>query len=157
MLCRRSRDRRYRAAHVDKWALGVLAFELVHGHSPFLVQPQHAEDDCRDEHEGCNAVDPRELIFDKIRNYTHFPTPSSPDNNKNSDVAPTSLDDLCSKLMQVNPEERMTPVQALEHPFLSIGGAGTKKNGSSDNDNSNQSPEIRPTVAQRCQLFQQTR
>lgn len=93
-----SLPRIYQAAYVDSWALGVLAWELVHKATPFY-EAQTLKDE--EEH--------REVIFDKIRDF-------SPHQLRSSDPL---LQDFCVALMHWQPEDRLTAEQALQHPFLS--------------------------------------
>jgi len=170
--------RRYEALYVDQWALGVLAYELVFGKTPFYVdEKKFAVDESRDERDqegggtllnssSVSKFDSRHLIFNKIREYKNYDSSSSAvvgpsaaalrgcacnaGATKHSISSPSTstIDDFCSQLMQVAPEERVAMERTLEHPFLLL----------SDDLDGRQGGLLRqrPTVAQRCQMFQQT-
>ena len=146
---------------VDSWALGLLALEVRYGCTPF----------------GGNATHD---IFDKIRQFYYqlsykdaalwFPSDERDDEDDDDEQQQQRANwrDFITGLLQRDPIERMTAQEALEHdylqppqePLLSVDHAG-------DHDASTSSQVYKPTqcvqqklsspsVAQRCQLFEQT-
>lgn len=75
---------------VDCWALGVLLFEMLHGHSPFAAQ---------------NLAQVRLRVL-------RAPIEPRPD-------LPPSARQLIISLLQRNPPDRPSAAQILSHPFLS--------------------------------------
>eukprot|EP01121_Diplochlamys_sp_Union-15-3_P012908 TRINITY_DN3934_c0_g1_i3.p1 TRINITY_DN3934_c0_g1~~TRINITY_DN3934_c0_g1_i3.p1 ORF type:complete len:355 (-),score=48.33 TRINITY_DN3934_c0_g1_i3:55-1119(-) len=82
------------STEVDMWACGILMYILLSGRLPF-----HADSD----------VDLFKLI---LKGEFIFKSPQF-------DTVSSTAKDLISKLLVVNPSERLTAVQALEHPFIS--------------------------------------
>eukprot|EP01026_Neomeris_dumetosa_P050353 TRINITY_DN4412_c0_g1_i1.p1 TRINITY_DN4412_c0_g1~~TRINITY_DN4412_c0_g1_i1.p1 ORF type:complete len:392 (-),score=46.63 TRINITY_DN4412_c0_g1_i1:2722-3744(-) len=78
---------------VDMWSVGVILFILLSGYSPF--------DDENDA-----------VLFDKIRQGNYDA------DDPIWDVVSEGAKDLVSKLLDVNPENRLTAEQALEHPWI---------------------------------------
>lgn len=133
-----SGPRRYEAAYVDCWALGVLTCELLNGTTPFA--PTELE-------QGADAVDSisREVIFDKIRSFQPSRLLLNNPTSSSSTTIPSTATDFCVQLMQEGPTERLTATMALEHVFLQLAPTVTPTTRTLSNG---------PTVAQRCQLFQ---
>jgi serine/threonine protein kinase len=73
----------------DRWSLGVLLFTMLNGHCPFRAPTQKD-------------------LFIKI---------NKGDFQYIKIVNPIAKD-LISKLMAKNPQERLSPEKALEHPWL---------------------------------------
>lgn len=115
----------YAPEYVDPWALGVLTIELVETKTPFITEAQKT-----------SIVFDKNAMFDCIRNFKGDPVKDR--------KADPSYRDFVNRLMQVEPTNRMTAGEALQHKFLSSGRSTLL---------SIQSP---PTVAQRCELFEQT-
>jgi serine/threonine protein kinase len=113
----------YRAHAVDSWALGVLAWELEHGLSPFYVKGSQ-----------CDRMT-RDRIFQGIRQFRGIPS-SIP-----SSKSPL-VDDFCRSLLQVRPEDRMEPCEALGHALFLEQRVPISTTS--------------PTVAQRVEMFRQT-
>lgn len=116
----------YSAEYVDRWMLGVLAFELIHNCTPFATTKLLG---CTDDYTA--------TIFDKIRNFRSLETTITMKQN------PEYLD-FVSCLMQVEPTDRFSALKALEHSFFKsmrcFRSAPTKMQG--------------PSVAQLRQIFQ---
>lgn len=120
----------YLPEFVDSWALGVLAMEMVEDGSPFRPSISAME-------EVEDAYELQCVIFDSIRAFDgELPQIADPD-----------LRDFVTRLMQVDPASRMTAEEALDHSFLHPCRKSHR-------------PVLGaiqvPTVAQRCQLFEQT-
>lgn len=145
--------RRYHAWQVDSWALGVLAWELHRGYSPF-----HVEDSST-----LGEDQTRHAIFDKIRRFKGISLPCAP-------LRATLMDDFCGALLQVEPDRRLEAPEVLEHPLLfqprqsqphACGRASHHHHRHHHHPPHPVTPEFSaqqpsPTVAQRCQLFQPT-
>lgn len=115
----------YSPEFVDPWALGVLAFEIVEQTTPFRP-------DC--DAQQCNISTVQRHTFKKIASFTGMTILQGS----------SEFSDFVNRLMQVEPMERMTASEALEHDFLraaSYGRTATTR------------AHI-PSVAQRCQLFE---
>lgn len=80
---------------VDMWSVGVLSYIILGGYAPFQDSNQ-------------------EKLKRLIRN-CEFEF-HSPEWDEVSEVAK----DFITKLLVIDPEKRMSPVQALEHPFIGI-------------------------------------
>ena len=79
----------YHPQHVDSWALGVLAYELIHNTTPFSVSPPRTTS----------------RIFGKIRSFRGF----APKAGGNREYV-----EFVSGLMEPDPEQRWGPWKALE-------------------------------------------
>jgi serine/threonine-protein kinase Chk2 len=135
-------ERMYRAEFVDPWALGILAIELFQGASPFCMTEQDlevAELTQRNE---------QDIIFEKIRRFPGLAKTLPA--NEMADKEVSSFWDLVSRLVEVEPEGRISASEALEHTFLCSHDDATMAAGTSRYA----STTLRPTVAQRCQIFQ---
>lgn len=89
---------------IDIWALGILLFELVHGHPPFGSEDRHM-----DYHEMLEEI--------KING---FVTKSGVSDN---------YCDLLNKMLEIDSSKRITIEDVLQHPFVKmIGKSGEKKN-----------------------------
>jgi len=100
---------KYYAEFVDVWALGVLGFELMHADTPFSEQvADNVESDA-------SVSQPSTLIFNKIRRFRGFQVDC-----RHSDGSDEMVDyaNLVSRLMQVDPNARISMADALKHPFL---------------------------------------
>ena len=74
---------------LDVWCLGILLFELVHGHAPFQgASPKEME---------------RQIQAARLR----FKPGASPE-----------LQDLVNKLLQMDPRRRLPLVQVFDHPWV---------------------------------------
>lgn len=118
----------------------------MYGSTPFKA-PDH--DEGRDDDVAVLSSSDRKLVFEKISNWKDGDVMDKVCEGSISHRSQTMIDsdciDFCAQLMIVDPESRMSAVQALEHPFL-------QKN-PLDDTAKKQSPS--PSVAQRCQLFEQ--
>ena len=85
---------------IDVWSLGVLLYELIHSHSPFVVKDLNVN-------EIENNILSKELRFKKG----------------------VSLEcrDLIEKMIVLNPNNRLTAEEALNHPYFKIDPAPSKK------------------------------
>jgi serine/threonine protein kinase len=144
-MLRGSKDeRKYRAEFVDPWALGILAVELVQGASPFcLTEADFEMVELPEKNE-------QEIIFEKIRRFPGMDKTIPA--NEMADKEMTSFWDLVSRLVQIEPESRISASEVLEHAFLCPHDDTTMV---TDTDSS-ASTDLRPTVAQRCQIFEQS-
>jgi serine/threonine protein kinase len=137
-------ERRYRAEFVDPWALGILAMELFQGVSPFCMTELDLEV------VELSEKNEQEIIFEKIRRFPgiDMTIPAT----ELADKEMSSFWDLVSRLVHIEPESRISASEALEHAFLCPHDDTTMV---TDTDSS-ASTNFRPTVAQRCQIFQQS-
>lgn len=105
MLTLPSSEREYAAGYVDRWALGVLAYELVMGRSPFYLEK------CEEEKIASvyGYKEKYRAIFVGIRKYTALKRPAGCDE---------TLFEFCSLLMQRKPHCRMGAKDALKHAWL---------------------------------------
>lgn len=85
---------------VDVWAMGVLFYEIVFGVIPFS---------------GDNKEDLLESIENKIKNQKNF-LPSLP--NPKSRKVSKDLQDLLEKMMQFEPEQRLSFTEILSHQYF---------------------------------------
>ena len=74
---------------VDIWGLGILLFELMHGHSPYRAKKI-------------------EQIYDNIVNRRM---------KCSSRISP-EVKDLLQKILRINPKERLSLEGVLEHPWV---------------------------------------
>jgi calcium/calmodulin-dependent protein kinase I len=87
---------------VDLWSVGVVTYVLLCGYPPFY---------------GTTQIE----LFEKITHAKYeFPEPEW---NYISDTAK----DFIKKLLVLDPKDRMTADQALEHPFLSSSSSSNNK------------------------------
>jgi serine/threonine protein kinase len=133
-------ERMYRAEFVDPWALGILAIELFLGVTPFCMTELDLEAEKNEQ----------EIIFEKIRRFSGMAKiiPA----NEMADKEMSSFWDLVSRLVQIEPESRISASEALKHAFLCPHDATTMTTDTGSSAWTN----LRPTVAQRCQIFQQS-
>ena len=94
LRCSQSDDTDGYGLPVDLWACGVILYTLLSGVPPFWHRKQH-------------------LMFRMIMEGQYTLTSSEWD-----DVSDTAKD-LIQRLLVINPSERYTAAQALEHPFFS--------------------------------------
>lgn len=80
------------AATVDLWSLGVLCFEMLVGYAPFAIKIETAEDD----------------TFERISRATYKCPPT----------VSKAAQHLISKLLVVNPADRMTLEKVLTHAWI---------------------------------------
>lgn len=97
----------YAAEYVDRWMLGVLTVELVHGSTPF--GPTESESVSHSDDDTDSDNDPVDGIFAKIRCFSTIPY---------QDSDPDDYRDFVSKLLQVRPLDRCSALQAVAHSFL---------------------------------------
>lgn len=123
-----SDDTPYSAEHVDSWMLGILAIELVDSFTPFAISKATV-----------SKTDHAEHIFRRIRKFSSIE--SWEDYNSNLEYQ-----NFISSLLRVDPVDRMTSQEALDHCFFSA--------------EKNTRPPLSvikgPTVAQLRQVFQET-
>ena len=98
-------EREYVARYVDAWALGVFAYELVMGQSPFYLS--HREKKRIADAKGYEKT--YYAIFDAIETFDSLDRPTDCDE---------TFYDFCSALMQRDPRRRMSAADALEHSWL---------------------------------------
>jgi serine/threonine-protein kinase Chk2 len=134
-------ERMYRAEFVDPWALGILAIELFQGASPFCITEMDLDV------AELTEKNKQEIIFEKIRRFPGMVAKTIPANEM-ADKEMSSFWDLVSRLVQIEPEGRISASEALEHDFLC------------PHDDTMMATRTgttwRPTVAQRCQIFQKS-
>lgn len=162
-------NRFYRGMFVDPWALGVLAFELVVGVTPFYLDDENenysysgtgstggSSHGQRDEemdtsttttNGSCssrkkNTVD---RIFDNIRNFRELELPFV--DNVDEDYI-----DLVQGFLQVEPNHRRLAGDCLNHAFFQKAGSNRRGGASSVGQKEN-SDTTAPTVSQRCELW----
>ena len=138
-------ERLYCAEFVDPWALGILAIELFQGVSLFCMTELDLE------LAKLTEKNEQEIIFEKIRRFPGMAKTIPADEMADKEMS--SFWDLVSRLVQIEPESRISASEALEHAFLRPHDdtmMTTTDTGSSAWTN------LRPTVAQRCQIFQQS-
>jgi serine/threonine/tyrosine protein kinase RAD53 len=137
-------QRMYHAKFVDPWALGILAIELFQGASPFCPTEMDLEVP------EVSKKNDQEVIFEKIRRFTGIDKTVAA--NKSADKDMSNFWDLVSRLVQIEPESRISASEALDHAFFL---------GPHDDTRMRMEPRssaltnFQPTVAQRCQIFQQ--
>jgi serine/threonine protein kinase len=140
-------ERMYWAEFVDPWALGILAIELFQGASPFCMTEMDLEDL---EVVELTKKNEQEIIFEKIRRFPGLAKTIPA--NEMADKEMSSFWDLVSCLVQIEPEGRISASEALEHAFLCPHDDTMMATGSGGSASTN----LRPTVAQRCQIFQKS-
>jgi serine/threonine protein kinase len=137
-------ERMYRAEFVDPWALGILAIELFQGASPFCMTELDLEV------AELTKKNDQEVIFDKIRRFPGIA--KTVPSNEMADKEMSSFWDLVLRLVQIEPESRISASEALEHAFLCPHDDTTMTTDTGGSARTN----LQPTVAQRCQIFQQS-
>lgn len=95
----------YDPRHVDLWSLGILAHELILGHSPFDLGHTEVQSNTSDDSRA-----QRRIIFDKLRQFSTF-IPSST-------VEDPYAMEFISHLLKKDPASRMEASDILYHPFL---------------------------------------
>jgi serine/threonine protein kinase len=144
-MLRGSKDERmYRAEFVDPWALGILAMELFQGASPFCLTELDLE------MAELSKKNEQEIIFEKILRFQGMDETIPA--NEVADEEMSSFWDLVSRLVQIDPESRLSASEALEHAFLCPHDDTTIATDTASSASTN----LRPTVAQRCQIFEQS-
>lgn len=95
----------YVAGYVDPWALGVLAYELVVGRSPFYLTRSEKRRIASEK----GYPEAYLVTLDRIRMYTSLELPPDCDE---------AFFDFCSSLIKVKPHCRMSATEALQHEWL---------------------------------------
>lgn len=101
-----SNTRKYYARHVDPWALGVLAYELVIGQSPFYVEECEKKRIAKKK----GYEETYQVILDGIREFSSLERPE--------ECKDDTFFDFCRGLVQLEARRRMSATEALEHAWL---------------------------------------
>eukprot|EP00540_Astrosyne_radiata_P023314 CAMPEP_0116869142 /NCGR_PEP_ID=MMETSP0418-20121206/27593_1 /TAXON_ID=1158023 /ORGANISM="Astrosyne radiata, Strain 13vi08-1A" /LENGTH=235 /DNA_ID=CAMNT_0004505201 /DNA_START=889 /DNA_END=1596 /DNA_ORIENTATION=+ len=101
----------YDARYVDRWALGILAHELVTKRTPFFMKKSALR-----RTDGDKQRPLHEITLHKVAEFSNWR--GFVDSYGSEKQLPKELSNLVDSLLQSNPTKRLSAAKALRHPFL---------------------------------------